>query len=352
MRQVQSKFLFISVLSVLAFGLAPTVRSQSLDTALLRGTVSDSSGAVIPGATVTMTNIATGVSEKRPTDEAGRYLFSSLKAAPYTARVEAKGFKTLIRDNVVLRVGQQTDLDLKLEIGEISQRVEVTAEAPLLNTVSGALGTEVSGQYMINMPLEGRDYGPLVFLAPGTTEVSNAGGLALGGTGFASNGQRYATAEFRLDGGLETNPEGGEGGTTNLQYKPNVEAIQEFKLQNNSFSAEYGSNGGTIVSMVMKSGTNQFHGSGYWFFRRPVLDANDFFSNASGQPIGPYDIDQYGGTIGGPIKKNKTFFFFDYERDRNTSPGTVTTSVPTDLQKQGNFSQTFNPDGSQETIFN
>ena len=259
----------------------------------------------------------------------------------------------LIRDNVVLRVGQQTDLDLTLEVGEISQRVEVTAEAPQLNTVSGALGTEVSGQYMINMPLQGRDYSPLVFLAPGTTEVANGGtSLPLGGTGFASNGQRYATAEFRLDGGLETNPEGGEGGTTNLQYKPNVEAIQEFKLQNNSFSAEYGSNGGTIVSLVMKSGTNEFHGSGYWFFRRPGLDANDFFSNSAGQPIGPYAIDQWGGTIGGPIRKNKTFFFFDYEKDRNTSPGTTTTSVPTDLQKKGDFSQTFNADGSLNTIFN
>lgn len=326
--------------------------AQGIDTALLRGTVTDSSGAVVPGATVTMTNVATGVSEKRPTDENGRYLFTGLKPAAYTAKVEVAGFKTLIRDNVVLRVGQQTDLDLKLEVGEISQQVEVTAEASQLNTVSGALGTEVSGQYMINMPLQGRDFSPLVFLAPGTTEVANSGGISLGGTGFSSNGQRFATAEFRLDGGLMTNPEGGEGGTTNLQYKPVVEAIQEFKLQNNSFSAEYGSNGGTIVSLVMKSGTNQLHGSGYWFFRRPALDANDFFSNAAGQPIGPYAIDQWGGTIGGPIKKNKTFFFFDYEKDRNTSPGTVTTSVPTDLQRKGDFSQTFNADGSLQQIFN
>jgi hypothetical protein len=354
MRQLHAQVLIGSAVLALSavFNVASMARAQGIDTALLRGMVTDPTGAAVPGAIVTMTNVATGVSDKRPSDESGRYLFADLKPAAYTAKVEAAGFKTLIRDNVVLRVGQETDLDLKLEVGEISQRVEVTAEAPLLNTVSGALGTEVSGQYMINIPLEGRDYGPLVFLAPGTTEVANAGGLQLGGTGFASNGQRYATAEFRLDGGLETNPEGGEGGTTNLQYKPVVEAIQEFRLQNNSFSAEYGSNGGTIVSLVMKSGTNQFHGSGYWFFRRPSLDANNFFSNAGGQPIGPYAIDQAGGTIGGPIKKNKTFFFFDYEKDRNTSPGTVTTSVPTDLQKQGNFSQTFNPDGSLETIFN
>lgn len=347
---------FSAVVFAAVFRFVPAAMAQGIDTALLRGTVTDSTGAVVPGATVTMTNVATGVSEKRPTDGAGRYLFADLKPAVYTAKVEATGFKTLIQDKIVLRVGQQTDLDLKLEVGQISQQVEVTAEAPLLNTVSGALGTEVSGQYMINMPLEGRDYSPLVFLAPGTTEVSNSqsggGSMALGGTGFASNGQRYATAEFRLDGGLETNPEGGEGGTTNLQYKPIVESIQEFKLQNNSFSAEYGSNGGTIVSLVMKSGTNQFHGSGYYFFRRPELDANNFFNNASGQPIGPYAIDQYGGTVGGPIKKNRTFFFFDFEKDRNTAPGTTVTSVPTALQKQGNFSQTFNPDGSLNVIYN
>jgi hypothetical protein len=357
MRQLYSLFVTSAVLALSAVScFSPTAMAQGIDTALLRGTVTDPTGGGIPRATVTMTNVATGVSDKRPTDVAGRYLFADLKPAAYTARVEAAGFKTLIRDNVVLRVGQETDLDLKLEVGQISQSVEVTAEAPLLNTVSGALGTEVSGQYMINMPLEGRDYSPLVFLAPGTTEVANSqsggSGMALGGTGFASNGQRYATAEFRLDGGLETNPEGGEGGTTNLQYKPTVESIQEFKIQNNSFSAEYGSNGGTIVSLVMKSGTNEFHGSGYEFFRRPELDANNFFNNAAGQPIGPYAIDQYGGTIGGPIKKNKTFFFFDVEKDRNTSPGTATSSVPTSLQKQGNFSQTFNADGSLDVIFN
>jgi hypothetical protein len=254
MGRLQAKIFFISVMSALVMMSCfdPMASAQGLDTALLRGTVTDSSGAVIPNAALTMTNVATGVSEKRPTDESGRYLFAGLKPAAYTAKVEARGFKTLIRENIVLRVGQQTDLDLRLEVGEINQQVEVSAEAPLLNTVSGAMGTEVTGQYMINMPLEGRDYSPLVFLAPGTTEVANAGGIALGGTGFASNGQRYATAEFRMDGGLMTNPEGGEGGTTNMQYKPVVEAIQEFKLQNNSFSAEFGSNGGTIVSLVYR----------------------------------------------------------------------------------------------------
>src|SRR5690242_15466973 len=292
----------LSLASAICFT-PPRALGQGSDTALLRGTVTDSSGAVIPGVTVIMTNIATGVSEKRNTDGAGRFVFTDLKPAPYTATAEAKGFKKLIRENIVLRVGQQSDLDLQLEVGEISQQVEVSAESPLLNTVSGALGTEVTNKYITAMPLIDRDISTLSFLAPGVTEVSNAGIGSQGGTVFASNGQRFATAEFRLDGALLSNPEGGEGGSSNVQYKPSVEAIQEFKLQNNSFSAEYGNNGGTVVSIVTKSGTNQFHGSGWYFFRRPSLDANDFFSNAAGAPIGPYAHDQYGGSIGGPIIK-------------------------------------------------
>src|SRR5260370_26612414 len=171
--------MIVSILAVFIAALFPAfLLAQGSDTALLRGPVPDSTGAVIPNVTVTMTNVGTGVSEKRATDSGGRYLFTDLKPATYRATVEAAGFKTLIRDNIVLRVGQQTNLDLPLEVGEISQKVEVTGEAPLLNTVSGALGTEVTGQSMINMPLEGRDYSGLVFLATGTTEVSGAGGAS------------------------------------------------------------------------------------------------------------------------------------------------------------------------------
>jgi hypothetical protein len=299
-----------------------------------------------------MTNIATNVAEKRTTDESGRYIFQDLKPASYTATVEVTGFKRLVRENIVLRVGQQSDLDLQLELGDMAQTVEVNAEPPLLNTVSAALGTDISSQYISAMPLLDRDISSLSYLAAGVTEVANANISSQGGTVFASNGQRFATAEFRLDGALLSNPEGGEGGSSNVQYKPSVEGIQEFNLQNNSFSAEYGNNGGTVVSIITKSGTNQFHGSGWYFFRRPALDANDFFSNRGGEPKGDYAHDQYGGSIGGPIIKQKTFFFFDYERQRNDSPFTVVASVPTALQRQGDFSQTFNPDGSLQQIFN
>ena len=336
----------LSVVSifVVASLFPPSMAAQATYTAELRGTVTDASGALVPGVTVTATNDETKVSQTRKTDEAGRYLFNALPPASYTIRVEASGFKTLVRPNVVLRVSFQTDLDFSLELGQVTQTVEVMGAAPLVNTVSAALGTEVTNRYITEMPLLDRQITGLAFLAPGVTSVAGSGVGTLGGTNFASNGQRNGTAEFRFDGVLATLPEGGEGGNTFLSYKPSVEDIQEFKLQNNSFSAEYGSNGGTVVNIVTKSGANQFHGSGFYFFRRPALDANDFFANRSGEPKGAYAHDQYGGSLGGPIRKQKTFFFFDLEKVRDTSPGTFTTTVPTALQRTGNFSQTYTYD--------
>ena len=244
---LQSGVLF----STLLFG-------QGSNTALVRGTVIDSSGAVVPNATVNMTNDGTKVVEKGNSDSAGRFIFNALKPASYTAQVEAQGFKTLIQEHIVLRVGQQIDLTFPLELGAVSQTLKIEAEAPLINTVSGALGTEVTNRYIVDMPLLDRSVINLAYLAPGVTEVAGSGIGSLGGTNFVSNGQRNGTAEFRLDGGLATTPEGGEGGNTFLSYLPSVEAIQEFKIQNNSFSAEYGNNGGTVVSIVTKSGTNSF----------------------------------------------------------------------------------------------
>ncbi|PYT29446.1 MAG: hypothetical protein DMG58_16305, partial [Acidobacteria bacterium] len=152
------------MLCLAVFLVSSMAMAQGTDTALLRGTVMDSTGAVIPGATVSMTNVGTNVAQKRTSDESGRYIFNDLKPAAYTVRVEAAGFKALVRDNIVMRVGQQSDLDLTLEIGEMTQTVEVQAASPLLNTVSGALGTEVTGNYIMEMPLMDRDIASLSYL--------------------------------------------------------------------------------------------------------------------------------------------------------------------------------------------
>ncbi len=340
--------------ALIAYAMQPSpVWAQGTDTALLRGTVKDPTGAVIPQATVTATAIATQVQTRTQTDSAGLYIFNYLKPGTYSLKVEKSGFKTWLFPSLELRVGTQTDQDVTLEVGSTQQTVEVKGAAPLLNTVSAALGTTVNDQYIQSLPLLDRNIANLSFLAGGVTQVSGASATMLGGTVFASNGQRYGTAEFRLDGVLATRPEGGEGGNTVVDFMPSVDALQEFRLQNNNMSAEYGNNGGTVVNVVTKSGTNNFHGSGYWFFRRPGLDANDFFTNQGGGTKGQYAHDQYGGSIGGPIKRDKTFFFFDYERFRNNSPVIVNETVPTELERQGDFSQTFNSDtGNLQQIYN
>ncbi len=334
------------------FGLAGALFGQATYAAQLRGVVMDPSGAVIPGASVTAKNVETGIENVVATDAQGRYLFPGLKPAIYTLKVEAQGFRTLSQADVELRVGQQADLDFNMEVGQTTETIEVTSESPLLNTVSATLGTEVTNRYIMDMPLLDRGLTNLTFLAPGVTEVAGAGADDIKGTNFVSNGQRNGTAEVRLDGALSSVPESGEGGNTSVNYQPSVEVIQEFNVENNSFSAEYGNNGGTVVNIVTKSGTNEFHGSGWWFFRRPSLDANDFFSNQSGEGKGDYKRDEWGGSIGGPIKRERTFFFFDFLKRRNDSPSTLSTTVPTALQRAGDFSETYNDDGSLQQIFN
>ncbi|MHB8655634.1 MAG: TonB-dependent receptor [Terriglobia bacterium] len=348
-RSMLGQLALVAVLFMLPGSL---LRGQGTNSALLRGTVTDTSGAVVPRATVTITDVATRISTVTATDADGRYIFNAVKPATYALKAEAPGFKTTVVPDLLLRVGAQTDEDMKLEVGTVTQTVEVKATTPLLNTVSPALGTTVSEKYIVDLPLLNRNIANLSYLSAGVTEVSGASAGQLGGTVIASNGQRYATAEFRVDGVLASRPEGGEGGTTDVDYMPSVEGLSEFSVQNNNMSAEYGNNGGTVVNIVTKSGGNQIHGSGWYFARRPSMDANDFFSNQGGAPKGKYAHDQYGGSVGGPIKKDKTFFFADFEGFRDSSPATIVTTVPTDLQRKGDFSQTFNSDGTLQQIFN
>ena len=217
--------------------------------------------------------------------------------------------------------------------------VTVTEQAPLLDTGNASLGTDVTNEYVRDIPLSNRSIFGLVFLAGGVTETAGQGteDSYPSGTNFVSNGQRNATAEIRVDGALTSAPEQGEGATTNVYYQPSVEIVQEFKVENNSFSSEYGNNGGTVVNIVLKEGTNKFHGSGWWFGQRSALDANEFFNAANGGAKPDHVRDQYGFSLGGPIKKNKTFFFVDFEAIRQNDPFDIDAFVPTDLERTGDF---------------
>ncbi len=319
---------------------AVSVSAQSTYTGKLSGEVTDSSGAVIAGAKVTLTDQATNVATTVTTDSKGVYVISGLRPATYSILVEATGLAPVERKDVVLAVSQEASLNFKLVPGTVNSTVTVTEEAPLLDTGNATLGTDVTNEYVRNIPLPDRSLFGLVFLAGGVSEAAGSGiqDSYPSGTNFVSNGQRNATAEVRLDGALTSAPEQGEGGTTNVYYQPSVEIVQEFKVANNSFSAEYGNNGGTVVNLVLKEGGNKFHGSGWWFGQRSALDANDFFNNAAGVPKADHSRDQYGFAVGGPIHKNKTFFFLDLERVHVQDAVNISGNVPTADERLGNFS--------------
>jgi hypothetical protein len=342
----QLGFSFLVFLALVS--LAGRSRAQGSYRAQLRGVVSDASGALVRNATVTIRDAGTNVSATARTDEKGSFFFTGLRPSTYDVKAEAAGFRAVERTGVVLQVDQESSLDFRLQPAGTSSTVEVTTTAPLLDTDNATLGTDVTGQYVKELPLANRDFFGLTFLAGGVTEAAGSGTQDNypSGTNFVSNGQRNATAEVRLDGAPLSAPEQGEGGNSNVYYEPLIESVQEFKVQNNSFSAEFGNNGGTVVNMVMKSGTNSFHGSGWYFLQRSGLDARDFF-NPAPNPKPESARDQGGFSIGGPIKKNKTFFFGDFEKVRANSAFSGLATVPTTAERGGDFSAiaTFGPGG-------
>lgn len=345
-------------ISFVALTLARHSAAQSTYTAQLSGTITDSSGGVIPGAKVILTDEPTGVARTYVTDDHGIYVFTAIRPSTYTIRVEAPSLASQERKGVVLAVSQQATLNFTLTPGVVSESVTVTEQVPLLDTGNAALGTDVTTEYFRDMPLVNRSMFGLVFLAGGVTETTGSGTQDSypSGTNFVSNGQRNATAEVRLDGALTSAPEQGEGGTTNVYYQPSVEIVQEFKVENNSFSAEYGNNGGTVVNLVLKEGGNDFHGSAWWFGQRSALDANDYFNGSAGIARPDHVRDQYGFSLGGPIKKQKTFFFIDAEFTRQHDPINMNGTVPTDDERNGIFTNTMTSDENgnpvQQVIYN
>src|SRR5215471_17768607 len=327
----------ISLFSSFVLG-AIALFAQASYTSQIRGVVQDQSGALMTHASITITNDATGISATTHSDDHGMYILTGLRPAVYTIKANAAGFRPTEEKNVVLQVDQQTTIDFTLHPLGVTETVEVTEAAPLLDTESAAIGTDITNEYVRDIPLYNRSMFGLVFLAGGVTETTGSGitDNYPTGTNFVSNGQRNATAEITLDGSPLSAPEQGEGGNSNVYYQPSVEIVQEFKVQNNSFSAEFGNNGGTIVNMVLKQGGNAFHGSGWWYGQRSNFDARDFF-NTGEKP--DHVRDQYGFSLGGPIIKNKTFFFVDFEKVRQQDPVNLVGRVPTDLERSGDFSQ-------------
>jgi hypothetical protein len=331
----------------LACVLTPSLMAQSF-TAAIRGVVTDASGAAVPGAKVTVTEADRNIPHPVSTDEAGRYSVSALPPGPYTLTVEANGFRKYVQGRFELTVQQQATLDIQMQVGDIATQVEVSSTAPLLNTTIANLGQTIDNKYMLSLPNLGRDSMALIYLTPGV--VGSAGSRGSTNTNFVANGARNSTSDVLVDGVTVTTVEQNSG-VTDLKFKPSVDAVQEFKMQTNFFSAEYGQTGGAVVNMVTKSGTNDFHGTGFYFLRHNDFNANSWTANRAGsaRPYGRRD--QLGGVFGGPVIRNKTFFFTTYEWNKSKSPLAYTATFPTLDQKAGDFSKTFQSNGQLISIF-
>lgn len=325
----------------IAFCLTSILTAQ-VERASLVGTVTDNSGAVLPGVEVRITNEGTNTSTTVTTDSAGVYRAVNLTPGSYTIAAEKTGFTRHVNTGFALQVSQEARLDIELGVGTVQQTVEVTGETPLLQTEGSSVGQVISSQPINTLPLNGRNFAQLAVLAPGVTGLSyaqagtiNAGQrpdeLRPGGTTILANGARDSSNQLLLDGIDNT-----EMISQTFVVRPSVDGIQEFKVLTNNAGAEYGRAGGAVLVTSTKSGGNSFHGSVFEFLRNSALDAKNFFDRPI-LPIPPYELNQFGGSLGGPILRNRTFFFVDYEGYRERQGQTILVTVPTAAEKSGIF---------------
>jgi len=304
----------------------------------ITGVVTDPTGAVVPGAKILLTDTNKGYTYNAVTDAVGRYVISDIPAGNYKISVEAAGFKTSTQGGIVLDVASRLAIDVHLVLGTTSQMVEVVGGAPVLATQDAVTGQEINRSAINDLPLVDRNVLDLAFLAPGVLQVPGSSYGFGTGLNFVSNGGRNDTAELLVDGIAAASYEPNTAIYTPL-FEPNVDAVQEFKIMQNNYSAEEGFSGNTYINMVMRSGTDAFHGDVYEFLRNKDLDANNWFSNQSGGKLPAMRRNQFGGSIGGPIRKDKTFFFFDFDGVREGSGDTRHGGVPDAAERAGDFGE-------------
>jgi hypothetical protein len=320
-----------AALFLLAAVAAASLSSAQDATGRIFGTVYDQQGAVIAGTQITVTNTATQVVRTATADNEGHFQVLALPIGNYTLRAEHSGFRTVISAEQKLFINQALRIDVKMEVGSTTEKVDVGAEAAPVETVNATLGQSVTGRTLTNMPLNGRDMLDLALLQPGVTESNDDNG---GAGNYSIAGGRTDSVTFLLDGGLNNDLLD----NSNL-LDPNPDTVAEFRLLTSNYTAEYGRNGGGIISVVTKSGTNQLHGSVFEFFRNRVLDANDFFNIQNGVPRLDLKRNQFGATLGGPILKDKFFFFVAYQGQRQVlAEPDIDAPVFTPQQLQGDFS--------------
>ena len=326
--------------ALLLLGAVRPAAGQSV-TGTILGTVTDASGAVVAGAKVTILNEGTALTRTVVSDTSGEYTVPSLPTGRYTVMSEMSGFKALALSNIEVGVDQRVRIDLKLEVGAMSESVSITAETPLVQTSSSELGTTVGNEQIEALPLNGRNFVNLTRTIPGVlrgipgANIDGAGSLAWrASASFSANGQRPRDNNYMLDG-VDNN----ETWLQTVVVFPSVDALDEFKLQTSTYSAEFGRSLGGVVNLQIKSGTNQMRGSAFEFLRNDALDANNFFNNKNNRAKPDFKQNQFGGTLGGAVFKDRTFFFADYQGHRETQGQTALSTVPTLAMRSGDFSE-------------
>jgi len=320
------------VSSVPAFG--------QIDRGAIVGRIVDQTGAVVPKAVVTITNKATGVVVTPSVDSSGEYQVETLIPGKYSVRVSADGFESILRDDIEIHVQDRLSLDFTLQVGSVKQEITITGGEPILQTETADVGNVVNEQRINELPLNGRRYADLALLEPGVDKYYGAANPAP--DRFSVSGNLETQNNFLLNG-IDNN-----SFSENLQelsvqvVQPPPDALQEFKVQTRTYSAEFGNSAGAVVNATIKSGTNGYHGVLFEFLRNKVLDANTWINNVTGTPRGGFSQNQFGGTFGGPVKKDKLFFFGYIERFTSREATTVVSTVPTPLMTQGNFTELSN----------
>src|SRR5437588_2433777 len=338
--------LICSFLILIALGLTAAIAQTG--TSNITGSVRDVNGAVVPGATVTAKNEATGVTSTQTTTDSGLYAFSSLPVGKYTISVEKQGFKTLQKTGNVLEVGTPLAVDLALEIGQVSETVTVTGRQEQLQNSSATIGNVVEQKAIETLPLNGRNPLTLLLLEPGVTQRSSGAT----GSGVHVNGSRDRAFNVTIDG-IEANESSVPNPVSNL-YRLTPDNVQEYKVTTNNATAEEGRNSGASISVATRSGTSKYHGAGYLFLRNEAVNSNEFFANAQNTPKPLIRMFQPGFEMGGPIKKNKTFFFGSYQYNRIdfTQPIDQTFGIPivyTQQARNGIF-RYFVPDSANPLV--
>ncbi len=333
----------LGVLALCLFLLGEQRSFSQADTGSITGTITDPSGAVVPGAKVTIIALATNQQRTLTTDDSGRYSSGPLPPAEYRVEVELKGFKHLISGSIVLQVQQAAVMNLTMEVGGVQEEVRVTTAPPLIQTADASAGSVIGEQSVANLPLNGRDYLQLSLLSEGALPPPGQGRTAVGANGggnsraggFTAGGARTIDNNYLLDGFDNNVDDTGFDSDQAEIIKPSVDAIQEFKVQTSSYPAQFGRAAGGVVNLTLKSGSNRFHGTAYDYLRNEVLDAENYFT-VGAKP--PYKRNDYGFSVGGPFKRNKIFFFFAWENLVLRESFVDVNTIPTTAMRTGDFS--------------